>query len=232
MATLSGANLTAQAAVTAAANALPTTLGGIEVLANGRPMPLLFASGSRVNFLCPHLPARTELEIMVQTEDGSRLFAAPSVMVDAAPGLFEVDGPDQGAVLIQGTNQLAKGADQGAQGQAIHAGDTLTIYATGLGETETGWAGAGWAPTDREVRLAGNKVRVRIGDAVIDPTFAGLAPGTAGIYQVDATVPKDAPTAASVPLQLEVVAPDGTVLVSNRINFVIEPPKAAAIATR
>ena len=44
---------------------------------------------------------------------------------------------------------------------------------------------------------------VYVGGQVAALSFKGLAPGLAGLYQLNVTIPQDAPTGDSVPLAIE-----------------------------
>jgi len=104
----------------------------------------------------------------------------------------------------------------------------LTIYANGLGEVVEGLAEGGAAPLDRQIPL-NHKVRVVIGDVEADSAFASLAPGTVGVFEVNVQLPQNAPAGQAVPLHLEVLLPDGTVVASNTVTAAID---AAAPAGR
>jgi uncharacterized protein (TIGR03437 family) len=56
------------------------------------------------------------------------------------------------------------------------------------------------APVDHPVTVA-SPVEVQIGDMNVKPDFAGLAPGWAGLYQVNVTIPRNLPN-NSYPLKV------------------------------
>ena len=76
------------------------------------------------------------------------------------------------------------------------------------------------APLNRTVPTK-IKVKVVLGDVEIDPEFAGLAPGTVGLYQVNAQVPSVMPAGSAIPLYLKMTLPDGTVVLSNTVTVAI-----------
>ena len=55
-----------------------------------------------------------------------------------------------------------------------------------------------------------NPVRVVIGGAEAAISFAGLTPGSAGLYQINAVVPTDAATGNEVPLTVIVAGVEST----------------------
>jgi len=65
-------------------------------------------------------------------------------------------------------------------------------------------------------------VAVKIGGITSEVTYAGMAPGWVGLYQVNARVPANAPSGNSVPVVLSVTNPDGTVVSSNTVTIAIQ----------
>ena len=63
---------------------------------------------------------------------------------------------------------------------------------------------------------------VSIGDTRLEITYAGLAPGQVGVYQINATVPYNIPGAVQVPLTITVGNVSTNVLVR-----VVNPEKTA-----
>jgi uncharacterized protein (TIGR03437 family) len=61
-----------------------------------------------------------------------------------------------------------------------------------------------------------------VGDVLLPVTFAGLAPDTAGVYQVNLVLTDNVPTGPEVPLSLEVQLPDGTMVQSNVVTIAIQ----------
>jgi uncharacterized protein (TIGR03437 family) len=84
----------------------------------------------------------------------------------------------------------------------VHPNDRLTIYLTGMGQTfpevPTGTA----APSD-SLSSPLLPASVSIGGVPLSLEFAGLTPGTVGVYQINATVPfKGIPTGFEIPLTI------------------------------
>jgi len=80
----------------------------------------------------------------------------------------------------------------------VHPGDSIVIWATGLGRTNPPIDSGLPSPSDP---LAGAVITpsVALGGVALDVQYAGLAPGSVGLYQINATVPK-----GNVPLGLEI----------------------------
>jgi uncharacterized protein (TIGR03437 family) len=199
---------------------LPTKLARVQVKVNGIAAPLLFVSDSQINFQCPVLTVGTPLTVTV--EDLSGILSAPilSEMRPAAPGLFTVGGTKQGVVLITNTNELAMAANKTIPSRPAMAGESLTIYASGLGESAEDVVAGEPAPLSRLVGLK-NKVTVVVGESEVAPDFAGLAPGAAGLYQVNLQLPARVSVGGSVSLYIKVTLADGTELQSNTVEIAL-----------
>ncbi len=152
---------------------LPVNLSGVSVRINGVPAPLYAVAsggaGGQVNFQVPWASPTGDVTVNINGAE-ARASIAP-----AAPAVFTVDG------------RLAAVLAPGVPGQPIE------IFATGLGAVSnppsTG-APASAAPLSQltaqvEVSIAGRPAQV---------TFAGLAPGFAGLYQVNALIPPSTPS--------------------------------------
>jgi uncharacterized protein (TIGR03437 family) len=77
------------------------------------------------------------------------------------------------------------------------------IYCAGLGLVDQPVSAAQAAPGNPLARTI-NGVSVSIGGVAADVFFAGLAPGFAGLYQVNAIVRPGTPAGAEVPLRMRV----------------------------
>jgi len=81
----------------------------------------------------------------------------------------------------------------------IHPGDVITIYATGLGATSPE-VPAGLPAPSTPPALAVLAPQVNLGDVSVNVGYAGLTPGTTGVYQITAQVPSRVPQGNQVPL--------------------------------
>ena len=81
----------------------------------------------------------------------------------------------------------------------IHPGDTITIYATGLGRTNPGMV-AGLPAPSSPLPTALIQPTVTLGGTALGIAYAGLAPGQIGVYQINASVPKTVAEGLPVPL--------------------------------
>jgi uncharacterized protein (TIGR03437 family) len=141
-------------------------------------------------------------------------------MQAAVPVLFQMDASRRGLVTIAGTNEIALAQADGIQSRPALPGESLTIHASGLGEVVDGVLAGTAAPLSRPVPTK-NQIKLVLSDIEIDPEFAGLAPGTVGVYQVNAQVPSGAPAGVSIPLYLKMTLADGTIVRSNTVTMAI-----------
>lgn len=74
----------------------------------------------------------------------------------------------------------------------IHRGDTITIYLTGLGRTSPAVDAGVPAPGDPLASVIVPPA-VTLGGVALPVEFAGLTPGSIGVYQINARVPSDVP---------------------------------------
>jgi uncharacterized protein (TIGR03437 family) len=160
---------------------LPAEMSGTSVSLNGARLPLLFVSPDQVNAQLPY-GALGPANLRVTTPGGS---AETSVVVsEVAPAVLMVSG---GGVWVPALVRAASGALVSGAAPA-RSGDFLTVYAVGLGELNRGIAAGQPAPGSPPVGTL-NPVQVRIDDVSLTPSFAGLSPGFAGVYQVNVQLP-------------------------------------------
>ncbi len=142
---------------------LPLELDGIEVRANGRPIPLLFISPSQINAQLPPELAPGPVSISVGA-------ASTEITVrEAAPGLFLLEG------------ELAWPYE-------VMPGGIAALYGTGLGPVSQPVAAGAPAPA-QPLAAATRSVSARIGGQDAPVVFAGLAPGLAGVAQWNIRLP-------------------------------------------
>ncbi len=148
---------------------MPTTLGGVRVAIDNQDAPLMFVSPGQINFQIP-FDANPNCMLHVVTDNG---FAQQRVtLTPTAPSILAVTTRN---VFASATN-------------APNAGTPVVIYATGLGSCGQSFT-AGTAATSALAAVA--NVDVWLGDTMIRPTYAGITPGYAGLYQVNFAVPSD-----------------------------------------
>ena len=181
---------------------LPLSLLDTSVLIAGRNLPLYFVSPNQLNALVPSgLNANTSYQVLVQRGTTYSLPVAVDV-APAQPSIFRDTSvsPDQGFIIAvrgQGASQTQLEAKPGTP---AHTGDTVVIYADGLGAVNPPVADGTAAGSPLSITT--NAVQVHFSDVAATPVFAGLAPGFVGLYQVNVVVPSGVPSGSAVPVTL------------------------------
>ena len=196
------ANLAAGEGV-AAALPLPTRIAGLEIRIGGEPAPLYFAGPVQANFLIPYdSPAAVTL-----AADNRGVTSAPVglTLTPAAPAVFTLDqtGKGQAAALIAGSGQVA-GAFRGTNGRPVRRGEVIEIYLTGLGPVDNPPAPGAAAPSLPLARTLADP-KVFLGGAEAEALYSGLAPGLAGVYQINARVAESTPSGGATELVVEML---------------------------
>jgi len=83
----------------------------------------------------------------------------------------------------------------------VRRNDTLNIYAAGLGLTSP-VVPAGTVSPSNALATAVAQPTVTLGGFGLPVTFAGLAGGQIGVYQISVTVPSSVPLGLSLPLTI------------------------------
>jgi uncharacterized protein (TIGR03437 family) len=200
MVAIFGQNL-APSLVPAAAVALPDQLGETNLIYGGETLPLVYVSNEVVSAVMPY-DLITNRYYQVIASVGYRLSVGQDVLFSPTdPAVFSADasGLGQGDVFqVVGSSFVLVNPANPAQ-----AGDTVTLYAAGLGAVTVATAAGSPPPTGQLVYASGS-VTATIGGVPATVSFAGLAPGFAGVYQVNVVVPTGVAPGNSVPLVLTI----------------------------
>jgi len=177
-----GQNFLGAGSASANAAPLPTQLGSqnTTVTACGRALPLYNVFPGQINAQIPlECPAAGSMTatVTVGGQTGTQTFN----LAPAAPGIFTVDGSGSGdGVILHADNSLVSAA------KPAKAGETVVIYATGLGATNPSFP-TGTAANQTNTTVL--PVTVTIGGKEATVAFKGLTQGFVGLYQVNAFVP-------------------------------------------
>jgi uncharacterized protein (TIGR03437 family) len=162
---------------------LPRKLGETEVLVDGKAVPLYYASPGQVNLQVPAAQAAGQALAEVRVA-GQVIARAPLTVIPNAPGIFAV------------TNQDGR---LNAPAIPAHRGQILHIFGTGAGAV-TPAIDDGVAAPAQPLSIGLVPPNVFLGPRQLVVQFSGLAPGTAGGWQIDVLIPGDSPTGNSLPL--------------------------------
>jgi uncharacterized protein (TIGR03437 family) len=164
---------------------LPTLLPGtgVQVLVNYIPANIYFVSPTQINFLVPANLRPGGADVVV-LRDG---MAGPIVRTEiaaASPALFQADA--QFAIAVRLNGALCT-LDAPAR-----PGEWITLFATALGLTspETRYSEV---PRSAAVLVEAAHFRVELDGEAVAPerlAYVGIAPGFAGLYQINVQLPE------------------------------------------
>jgi uncharacterized protein (TIGR03437 family) len=167
---------------------LTTSLAGVQVTFPGIVgvgAPLLYVSPTQVSFQVPWEfqgvtgSRQIPLSVTLNGQPAASLLLSPLPAV--APGVFEMN-PQHQAAALDASWRLIGPANPAS------AGSVVAIYCTGLGPVSVPQTDGVSAPLDQLVYTDSVPV-VTIGGETAQVLFSGLAPGSAGLYQIDVVVP-------------------------------------------
>jgi uncharacterized protein (TIGR03437 family) len=172
---------------------LPRDLAGLSVQLDEFSAPIYFVSPGQINIQVPWELAGRSGALLTVRYRGS--VSAP-FQVPLFPFLTTVFTANGRPVIVNSATNTLYSATSPAR-----RGETITIYSSGQGPVlpvvETGAA----APLD-SLRNSVFPLRVRFGagsqQVVVNALFSGLAPGFVGVYQINATIPSNAPVGETV----------------------------------
>ncbi len=185
--TIYGSRITSIAGIVAAsALPLPTQLAGTSVRIAGISAPILAVANvngvEQVNFQVPYsLAGRNSVDVVVIAGSVESDPALVQIF-DAQPGIFTYGGGR--AVATHGNTGVLIEAPSPA-----FVGEVITLYSTGLGITNPSVGTGNPAPIAEPLARVASQPTVTIAGFLSEVLFAGLAPGFAGLYQVNVRVP-------------------------------------------
>ncbi|MDQ2898444.1 MAG: hypothetical protein M3Y07_01425 [Acidobacteriota bacterium] len=199
--TIFGDNL-ANSVEPAAGLPLPNSLGGATVeLIDGEnitALPLFFASPGQLNAQLPYTITGQNAQIRVRTVAGDSNM--DSIALSArAPRVFSVSENGTERAIIQ-----AADASLVTKDKPLVSGGNYSIYVNSLGATVPAASAGSAAGSGEASQKVMDAVSVTINGTPAKVTFAGLAPGFAGLYQLNFEAPYDHGT-GDVPLAVSVV---------------------------
>jgi uncharacterized protein (TIGR03437 family) len=169
------------------------------VTVNGIPAPISYVSPNQINVLVPFEISGSYATFQVSSDIG---LSNPVTLYVAktAPGVFaSLAGgfaPGLGPAAAQHANFSAVTEDNPAE-----VGETLMLYVTGLGAVSPA-VKDGFAAVAKPLSYVVADVTVTVDGLNAPVSFKGLAPGFAGLYQVNFEVPKGVSSGKLVSLSL------------------------------
>jgi uncharacterized protein (TIGR03437 family) len=131
-------------------------------------------------------------------QNGGLLASLETELEDFSPGLFTMDQKLNGPVVARNPAQASLNADYIGGNSLVYVGDTITVYATGLGAADQF---AGTLPVIPDVYV-GDQPAVVIDARPITGITAFFAPP--GLYQVTFVVPPVGPSDNPQPIYIQI----------------------------
>lgn len=173
-----------------------TSLATASVFLNDQPLPVSYVSDRQVDVQIPFDAAEGEGLIRVE-RDGVRGNTVAVQIVRSRPRVFWVNNGDGATISTAGSGPSAP----------VFAGSTVNVIGAGFGVPTSPVQAGAPAPSDPPVTIDPVPL-LRFGGSLfnpapeITPSFAGLLPGSIGLYQITVTIPEDATRGERVPVAI------------------------------
>ena len=181
-------------------NRYATALGGTRVLFDNVPGIVLYASTNQVNAMVPfEIAGKSTVKVTVESAgyDASTPIDVP--VASSAPGLFSADGVRAAALNQDYTFNSPT--------TPAAAGEIIQLFLTGQGLTTPRVETGALSPAVAPFATPDEPVTILIDGQRAEILFAGLAPGSIGLLQVNVRIPDG-------------IVPSANVLVGARIGTV------------
>ena len=179
--TIYGTNLAPSLAV-ASTLPFPQILNGVQVNINNRPAPIYYVSQNQVSVIVPYETELSfaQIQIINNTVDSNIV----TVYMDLTePGVFTnnpVGGLGYAAALHPDYSLVSPSSP-------AQVNETISVYVTGLGDITPSVSDGAAGPTSLTSTI--NPITVYVDNVAATVSYAGLAPGLAGLYQINVTIP-------------------------------------------
>jgi uncharacterized protein (TIGR03437 family) len=212
-----GPSAAAGAVTDPATGKLATTIGGVQVLFNGTPAPMIYASSTQVSAVAPYEMAAVANASVWIWYGGQNSNAYQLTLASAAPGLFAQNAAGSGPGAILNQDNILNGPSHPAA-----KGSIVQVFLTGEGQTNPqGLTGAITTVTLLPPQVTPapvQPIQVWIGGQQAHYTYAGEAPGmVAGVMQLNVQIPAGVPSGA-----MEVLVSIGGVSSQNSITVTVQ----------
>jgi uncharacterized protein (TIGR03437 family) len=181
---------------------LSTSLGDVDsVMINGVAAHLQFVATGQINAQAPW-ELNAGQAMVVVTRGGVASAPAAAQVSQFAPALygFNLGTPQAIAVNSDGSVTAPAGSISGVTCHPAMSGDTVLLYAAGLGPVANPPADGSNAAD--ALRPTTSPLTAMLSGAPAMVSFAGLSPQFTGVYQVNMVVPPNVTTGGAVPVQL------------------------------
>ncbi len=178
----------------------PTSLDGTQVMIGGQPAFVSYVSPDQINAQIPSGVGLGSQEIRVVR---SGIASAPRTITlnEVQPGLlapasFKFGDKQYTEALLAGGNTVAlpalasaasaQGSAPGNSARPAHPGETVILYGIGFGPVSPNITAGDVVQSENQLMLP---FQILFGGTPVTVSYAGLAPGTVGLYQFNVVVP-------------------------------------------
>jgi uncharacterized protein (TIGR03437 family) len=203
---LFGTGLSSQT-VTASALPFPTTLGGVQV-----NIQWFDANGNLQSALAPiYTVSPTLISIVVPYStpgDGTPLSFTVTSGSTPSNSAVVYSGPSSAGIFTQNLSGLGDGAIRHSTDNSVvttanpaKVGETVSVYLTGMGAVTPAVTAGAAAPSSPLSQTVLPDVFIDGQQATV--LYSGLAPGLAGLYQLNVTIPTGVTAGTSVTVEVD-----------------------------
>jgi len=168
----------------------PTNLGGVQVTVNNAPAPVYFVSPNQISFVVPFDAVPGSVAQIQVSNNGTNSNTVTDFIGETSIGVFTntPEGGDGIAASELDNYSIVSEANPAQVGQPV------SVYVSGMGAVSNQPADGAGAPSSPTSNTTAAPV-VTLFDtndtnyAQASVSFSGLAPGFAGLYQMNITVP-------------------------------------------
>lgn len=217
---LYGSNLGPSTLQGAASLPLPTKLDNVKVLVNNVPAPISYVQANQIAVIVPFETTASVAQFQV-VNNGQVSNTVTEFVNPTTPGVFTQDESGSGYAAALHVNGSPVTPDSPAQ-----AGETVAVYMSGLGTVFPAILDGVGAPSSPPSTTS-NMFAADISGTTADIAFQGLAPGFAGLYQVNIQIPTGLTAGDN---SLDIGGPDS--YASEAFISIANPASSAAPAAR
>jgi uncharacterized protein (TIGR03437 family) len=181
---------------------LPNVLGDTQVLVNNTPAPLFYVSPGQINMVLPNeLSTGGTANLSVVRQSTGEIYGSAELQLASAdPAMFTMNqgGTGQVAAINVVDGSINSPSNPVARGQYI------SLYGTGVGPV-MGAPPDGQAPSGPVSAATLPQIVLGTSTSFLPSTaisYSGLAPGEAGVWQINLQIPTTAPTGGSVAIRI------------------------------
>jgi len=189
--TMYGSNLAPPGLVVAPVVPLPTSLGNVQVTIGGFPAAIYYVSPGQIAAIVPYEVTVGSIVQIQVNNNGTLSNVVTNYVANTAPGVFtqNQNGTGYGEIEHLGIgNSAAPAGSLVTDANPAVAGETLSVYLTGLGAVSLAVADGAAGPSGTLSQTT-NTITVDFNGTAGTNDFAGLSPGYSALYQLNMTVP-------------------------------------------